>query len=225
MVSAGSNSCVVSSRSARDCGFAASNILNITLREDRGCAYIVMEYVEGGPLTRRMTGEPLSAHEALSLVIPIGDALAYAHSQKIIHQDIRPSNVLLIRPDWPLLMDFGLAKVVASHPRDTITGTISMGLYLAPEQLTGQEVDQRADITVMGLVLYELLTGKLPFQPLSAAPTDKVMLRLHDAPTPPSALYPTLAGTLDCCCSRRYPAIRGCGTPRWKRLSATCGSS
>lgn len=174
------------------------NILNIyDYGEDKGCAYIVMEYVEGGPLTRRMTGDPLSAHEALSLVIPIGDALAYAHSQKIIHQDVRPSNVLLIRPDWPLLMDFGLAKVVASHPRDTITGTNSMGLYLAPEQLTGQEVDQRADIYSLGLVLYELLTGKLPFPPLSALPTDKVMLRLHEAPLPPSALNPALAGPLN----------------------------
>jgi serine/threonine-protein kinase len=174
------------------------NILNIyDYGEDKGCAYIVMEYVEGGALSRRITGEPFSVSDALNLVIPIGDALAYAHSQKIIHQDVRPSNVLLIRPDWPLLMDFGLAKVVASRPRSTMSGTGSTGFYLAPEQLTEQEVDLRADIYSLAVVLYELLTGKLPFQPPSGTPADKVMARLHEAPIPPSAMNPALAASLE----------------------------
>ncbi|HNT76990.1 MAG TPA: FHA domain-containing serine/threonine-protein kinase [Anaerolineae bacterium] len=171
------------------------NILNIyDYGEDKGCAYIVMEYVEGGALSRRMADAPLPLLDALNLVTPIGDALAYAHSQGIVHQDVRPSNVLLIRPDWPLLMDFGLAKAVAPRPRGTLSGTGSMGFYLAPEQLTDQEVDSRADMYSLGLVLYELLTGKLPFQPPSGAPADRVMMRLHEPPISPSTLNATLAG-------------------------------
>lgn len=188
------------------------NILNIyDYGEDKDCAYIVMEYVEGGTLSRRMAEAPLPVFEVLNLAVPIGDALAYAHSQGILHQDVRPSNVLLIRPDWPLLMDFGLAKVVAPRPRATLSGTGSMGFYLAPEQLTDQEVDQRADVYSLGVLLYELLTGKLPFQPPSGAPADTVMLRLHEPPVPPSAVNPALAGSLETLLLKaleRDPALR-----------------
>lgn len=173
------------------------NILNIyDYGEDKGCAYIVMEYVAKGALDAQLTGPPMNVAAALSLVIPVGDALAYAHSQKIVHQDVKPSNILLMRADWPLLADFGLAKVVGGRQKraapGAVVGTVA---YLSPEQVAGKSVDFRTDMYSLGLVLYELLTGQLPF--VAATPYQAMLMRLKSAPVPPTRVNGQISGSLE----------------------------
>lgn len=173
------------------------NILNIhDYGEDKGCAYIVMEYVEKGPLSRHLTGQPLTLAAALALMISVGDALAYAHSQKIVHQDVKPSNILLMRADWPLLADFGLARVVGARQKlrapDSVVGTMD---YLSPEQAAGKSVDFRSDIYNLGIVLYELMTGRLPFA--ATTPYEALMARLDLPPIVPTSVNDKITHSLE----------------------------
>jgi serine/threonine protein kinase len=132
--------------------------------------YIAMEYIEGGTLEDRLFGQPLDWIKAVDLLLPITDALGYAHTQGIIHRDVKPSNILLPQEDWPLLADFGLVKLINSGDDDDdveeITGPgTAMGTpsYLSPEQARGMPLDYRADIYSLGVLLYEMVTGRLPF--------------------------------------------------------------
>lgn len=132
--------------------------------EEGNWPYIVMEYVEGGALNDHLTGRPMPWPKAVNLMIPVAEALWHAHRQGIIHRDVKPSNILLPQPDWPLLADFGLVKLSGAEHEVTRTGT-SMGTpaYVAPEQARGAPVDHRADIYSLGVILFELITGCLPF--------------------------------------------------------------
>jgi len=173
------------------------NILTIyDYGEDEGVAYIVMEYVPGGTLKAHLSGSPLTWAEVAPLVIPVAQALAYAHSQGIVHRDVKPANILLARPDWPLLADFGLAKLLRTQRGITQPGT-SLGTpaYLAPEQALGEAVDHRGDIYSVGVVLYELLTGEVPLH--SDSPMETMMRRLRDDPTPPSQLNPQVGPEME----------------------------
>ena len=166
------------------------NILTIyDYGEEEGAAYIVMEFVPGGSLKTQLTGQPMDWPKVASLMIPVGRALEYAHSRSIIHRDIKPANILLARPDWPMLADFGLAKLV-SNPVGITEPGISLGTpaYLSPELAVGDEVDHRSDIYGLGIVIYELLTGQVPLQ--CDTPIETVMRRLRECPAPPSQLNP-----------------------------------
>lgn len=162
------------------------NILTIfNYGEEEGWAYIVMEYVAGGSLKDRLQpNKPLDWRQALNVVIPVAQALTFAHDQGIIHRDIKPANILIAEEDWPLLADFGLAKMlhstgVALTGAGQVVGTMA---YAPPEQIQGGKIDARADIYSLGVVLYELLTGKLPFS--GKTTFDFLMARLTDSPLP-----------------------------------------
>jgi serine/threonine-protein kinase len=166
------------------------NIFDVDIQN--GQPYIVMDFAEGGSLAARLRAGPLGLDETLRLAIPLADALAYAHGQGLIHRDLKPANVLL-RPDGsPVLADFGLARpaVADSAAQITATGAVLGTLaYMAPEQFSGRPADARADIYAFGVMLYEMLTGRPPFDGDSA----QIMYgHLQQPPTPPRRLNPAL---------------------------------
>jgi serine/threonine-protein kinase len=182
------------------------NILTIYgYGEEEGWAYIIMEYVPGGSLKDRLdSGKPFSWEYALTIVIPVSQALAFAHDHNIIHRDIKPANILMPQDDWPLLADFGLARMEHStRPNLTMPGQVLGTMaYAAPEQIQEGPIDHRIDIYSLGIVLYELLSGKLPFEGETAF--DFLMARLTEPPRPilevnpavPSLFGPILAKAL-----------------------------
>jgi len=141
------------------------NIVNvIDYGEYEGAPYLVMEYLPGGTLKQRL-GHPMPWQEAVRILLPIAQALTYAHEHNIVHRDVKPSNILLTESGQPMLTDFGIAKILESEETATLTGTgIGVGTpeYMAPEQWTGQAGPQ-SDIYSLGVVFYELVTGRKPY--------------------------------------------------------------
>jgi serine/threonine protein kinase len=140
--------------------------------------YIVMEYLNESLRDRLKASKELSPAEALEIAIKIADALFYAHSKGIIHRDIKPDNVMFRVDGTPVLMDFGIARALDFNTRLTITG-VSIGTphYMSPEQCRGETIDARSDIYSLGILLFELLTGNVPFK--SETPTGLIYLHAH----------------------------------------------
>ena len=150
--------------------------------EYEGAPYLVMPYLPGGTLKQRL-GTPMPWQEAVRLLLPIAQALDYAHEQNIIHRDIKPSNILLTGRGQPMLSDFGIAKILESGDTATLTGTgVGVGTpeYMAPEQWTGGAGPQ-ADLYSLGVVLYELVTGRKPY---TADTPAAVLLKQATEPLP-----------------------------------------
>ena len=146
--------------------------------EFRGTPYYVMQLAEGGSLSSWRKHAPRPPAEVVAVVQKIALAVGYAHSQGIIHRDIKPGNILLTATAEPMLADFGLARMDDSSrqltPTDFLVGTPT---YMSPEQLRGSQVDGRADIWSLGVMLFELLNGKPPFDdPDRAALFTKITL-------------------------------------------------
>jgi serine/threonine protein kinase len=144
--------------------FSHPNIVPVhDFGEVDGSPYLVMEYIPGGTLKDK-TGQPVPLETALSWIIPIADALAYAHEFGVIHRDVKPSNILFDQKGRPILTDFGIAKVLETTEA-TLTGTgLGVGTpeYMAPEQWQG-EVSEASDQYSLGVVFYEVLTGLKPY--------------------------------------------------------------
>ena len=152
--------------------------------------YFVMEYLEGEPLTDRIArSRGLSVREALPILEQIASALSSAHSSGIVHRDMKPDNIFLIQRgqtrDFVKVLDFGIAKVGGAASKLTKTGTVfGTPHYMSPEQAAGQTVDQRTDIYALGVIMYEMVTGKVPFD----ADTFMGILSKHmfEPPRPPT---------------------------------------
>jgi len=132
-----------------------------------GSPFLVLEYLPGGTLKHRL-GKPIPWQEAAALLIPVARALHYAHENKIVHRDVKPSNILINQSGEPMLTDFGIAKLLESDEGQTLTTGTGVGVgtpeYMSPEQGLGQEVDARADIYSLGIIFYEMVTGRKPFR-------------------------------------------------------------
>lgn len=127
--------------------------------------YLVMPYIQGGSLKEQL-GQPVPWRKAIQLILPLAQALEYAHQHQIIHRDLKPSNILITESGQPMLSDFGIAKILELEETQTLTGTgVGIGTpeYMAPEQGMGKEIDGRADVYSLGIVLYELITGQKPY--------------------------------------------------------------
>jgi len=145
------------------------NIVPITdYGEHDGKPYLVMPYLPGGTLKQQLGGKQIPWQDAIRLLLPVGRALHYAHQQGIVHRDVKPANILITQSGEPMLTDFGIAKILLDT-EDTfeLTGT-GMGIgtpeYMSPEQFQGKNVDARTDVYALGVVLYEMVTGRKPYQ-------------------------------------------------------------
>ncbi|MHB8776795.1 MAG: protein kinase domain-containing protein [Anaerolineales bacterium] len=172
------------------------NIITIySYGEQSGITYLVMQFVEGGTL-KHERGQTHSPEEALRLLLPIARALGYAHGRGIVHRDIKPSNVLMAEGNWPMLADFGLAQMAESSMKLTGSGVgLGTPMYMSPEQGRGDQVDARTDIYSLGIMLYELVTGDVPFR---ADTPMAIVIKHMTAPMPmPRQLNPNIPAEVE----------------------------
>jgi TolB-like protein len=171
--------------------------------EDDGLPFIVMPVVEGETLQARLRARPLSIEESLDVAAGIADALAAAHARGILHRDIKPANLMLNARGEVRVMDFGLARFTVeprSSDADTFAGltavgaTVGTAAYMSPEQARGDRVDARTDIFSLGVVLYEMVAGRRPFDGGSFA--EIVAATLHKEPVPLSEQRPFVPAEL-----------------------------
>ena len=193
--------------------------------------YLVMEYLEGEPLSARLARGPIPADEALGYAVQIADALDKAHRFGIVHRDLKPANIFLVKgptasgPAICKLLDFGLAKIgpamtsgvietklVTSPPGDALTARGSMlgtFQYMSPEQIEGTDADPRSDIWAFGCVLYEMLTGKRAFEGKSQASLIASILERQPAPIAElQPMTPPALGRIVRTCLEKHPDNR-----------------
>lgn len=151
--------------------------------------YIVMEYVSGGTLTKKLEelsakGQWLPLQETLKIILQVAEAMAYAHRQGMIHRDIKPSNIMLNEQGNAVLTDFGLAKILSGPTYTATNATIGTPAYMSPEQGMGETGDGRSDIYALSVLLFQMVTGRLPYQ----ATTPLATLMKHISEPIPSPL-------------------------------------
>jgi serine/threonine protein kinase len=155
--------------------------------------YIAMPFLQSGDLTDVMMGRPLPLDQLRRIISQVGDALDYAHQRGLVHRDVKPSNVLLDERGNCLLTDFGIAKIIEGEVpvNFTIEGAfIGTPAYMSPEQGAGQKLDGRSDIYALGIMLYELATGRVPYR--AETPLAVVMKHMSDPLPLPRKLNPAL---------------------------------
>jgi predicted ATPase/Tfp pilus assembly protein PilF len=172
------------------------------LGESEGLRFIVMEYVEGATLKQRVSAGPLDWSTVVALGYQIADALQAAHASGIIHRDIKSSNIIVTPHERAKVLDFGIAKRAASvQPDDPTCEATQFGLvmgtanYMSPEQALGGVVDARSDLFSLGVVLYEMATGRLPFA--GKNPYDTIDRIVRQAPEPIASISPTIPPALE----------------------------
>ena len=166
--------------------------------DENDILYLVMAFAEGGSLSDRIRREPMTLPEIQRVFDQIAGALDYAHRQNVIHRDIKPDNILIDQEGHALLADFGIVKLMEDVGPTMLTATgglVGTPAYMSPEQAQGLPIDRRTDIYSLGIVLFEMLSGKQPF---TAETPMQVVLKHMTAPVPPLSSYnPNLPPELD----------------------------
>jgi serine/threonine protein kinase len=176
--------------------------------------FLVTEFVDGQSLRALIeSSAPFSPEKVIALARKIADGMAYCHRNDVIHRDLKPENILITTDEQPVIMDFGLALTKGSHrvTYSNLSATMGTPDYMAPEQIEGQRGDQRTDVYALGTIMYELLTGKMPF----TGDNNMVVMAQHLNGTAPrvdkvnSSISPQLAAIVATCLARnpndRYP--------------------
>ncbi|RMG11567.1 MAG: serine/threonine protein kinase [Planctomycetota bacterium] len=186
-----------------------------------GIPYFTMDLIEGQDLQHHLRQRSLAREEMLAMVAKVSDAVHYAHEHAVIHRDLKPANIIVRDADHePILTDFGLAKNLDSSFKLTAEGAmVGTPLFLSPEQVSGKgaEVDRRCDVYGLGVMLYQILTGRLPF--LGRNPYEVYRKVLDEDPTPPTQVDPSVPPELEKIClmalakqkEERYPTAQALG--------------
>lgn len=154
--------------------------------------YIVMRYLAGGSVDDVLREGPLSSERLLAIVEQIGPALDYAHQKQVLHRDLKPSNVLLDETGGSFLTDFGIARILGDNSTPTITtqGVVGTPSYMSPEQAQGKDLDGRSDIYSLGVMMFEMATGRRPFE--ADTPYSIAVMQVTTPPPLPRSLYPDI---------------------------------
>ena len=207
------------------------NIITIyEVSEHHGRPFFAMELVEGQSLRDLAKSKELSIDRIIELAIQVCDGLSAAHDKKIVHRDIKPSNIVIDAYGRPKILDFGLAAIQGGEHLTKTGSTLGTVQYMSPEQVQGQEVDHRSDLFSLGVVLYELISGRTPFEQDNEAATLKAIM--SDTPEPlaryksgvPEELQRTISKLLEKDPSMRYQNGAGVISDLKPLVASTKGS-
>ncbi|MCH7588558.1 MAG: protein kinase [Chloroflexi bacterium] len=181
--------------------------------EEGAYAYIVMPYMTAGTLAQRLNKGPLPLSVANEVLQQLAGAMDYAHSRKVIHRDIKPSNILIDAGGRAMITDFGFARVADKSLSITGSGLIGTPAYMSPEQCRGEEATPLSDQYAFGVVLYQMVTGSLPFE--AETPLGVVIMHATEPLPPPREVYPELPQRVEAVIIRalekkpeeRYPSM------------------
>ena len=164
--------------------------------ESDGFTFIVMPFIKTGTLADAIDEHPLPLAQIIRVITQVGDALDYAHARGLVHRDVKPSNILIDERGNCLLADFGIAKILEGADKLTATGgLIGTPKYMSPEQGMGQSIDGRSDLYSLGVVLYEMATGRVPYE--AETPIAVVLKHIRDPLPLPRAINPEMSEALE----------------------------
>src|SRR6266498_1706218 len=164
--------------------------------EQDGYTYLVMPFIRSGTLAELLKGEPLPFEQIRTICSQVGGALDYAHGHSVVHRDVKPRNVLIDESGYCLLTDFGLAKILEGNESLTNSGAIlGTPAFMSPEQGLGESIDRRSDIYSLGVILYELATGRTPYR--AETPMALMIKHISDPLPPPTRFNPMLPEALE----------------------------
>ena len=167
---------------------------------EAGLYYMVMEFIDGGTLKTLLEklqtrGTPVSLDDAVRIILSVGSALKYAHSRNMVHRDVKPANVMITGEGHVILTDFGIAKIISATKLTATGAMVGTPAYMSPEQGRGEPGDERSDIYSLGVMLYQLVVGRLPYD--AETPVALVLKHINDPLPLPTALRPDLSPAIE----------------------------